>query len=122
VWSVPGNFSIDLTVADAAGNSDSVNFWINVADISAPAVDAGTNQTITPGTLVNFDGSGSTDNVGIINYSWEFVDGVTIYLYGVNPSYTFTAGGIYNVILMAVDAAGNQGTDRVSIFVILLRI
>lgn len=39
-------------------------------DTTPPVANAGANQTVNQGDLVTFDGSGSTDNVGIVNYTW----------------------------------------------------
>ena len=35
----------------------------------------GVNQVVVDDTLVYFDGSASSDNVGIASYVWTFIDG-----------------------------------------------
>ncbi len=52
----------------------------------------------------NFNGSTSTDDVGIVSYSWTFGDGSTGT--GVTPSHTYAAGGSYQVTLTVADAGG----------------
>lgn len=102
-----------------AGGSD---FWLmklaRLPDDVPPTADAGPDQTVYEDTLVTFDGSGSSDNVGIVSYMWTFVDGTPQTLTGVNPTYTFTTPGIYTVTLDVSDAAGNHATDTLTITVL----
>lgn len=44
------------------------------ADTTPPLANAGPDQTVDEDTPVTFDGSGSTDDVGIVNYTWTFVN------------------------------------------------
>jgi len=37
---------------------------------SPPVADAGPDQTVNEGATVQFDGAGSTDDTGIVNYTW----------------------------------------------------
>src|SRR5438876_4860053 len=39
-------------------------------DVTPPIANAGPDQTVNEDVPVAFDGSGSTDNVGIVNYTW----------------------------------------------------
>ena len=56
---------------------------------------------------VTFDGSSSTDNLGIVSYEWTFNDGTDdITLYGAAPSHTFSVPGVYTVTLNVTDAVG----------------
>jgi PKD repeat protein len=88
-------------------------------DVTNPVADAGPDQTVDEDSLMTFDGSGSSDNVGIVEYLWEFTDGGTPQsLMGVNPTYTFVEPGIYTVTLTVSDAAGNSATDTVTVTVL----
>ncbi|MBA3043626.1 PKD domain-containing protein, partial [archaeon] len=81
-------------------------------DTTMPVANAGADQIVNEDTLVTFDGSGSTDNIGIGNYTWTFTDqGIPVTLYGANPSYTFYTPGNYTVLLNVTDYAGNWDTD-----------
>ncbi|MCK5038515.1 MAG: right-handed parallel beta-helix repeat-containing protein, partial [Thermoplasmata archaeon] len=89
-----------------------------VTDTVDPIADAGPDQTIIEGTIVTFDGSDSTDNLGIINYTWLLLDGDgQIFKYGVSPSYNFTVAGNNSARLTVTDAAGNTDTDTMSVTV-----
>ncbi len=52
-----------------------------VVVLAEPTANAGPDQRVDEGTIVTFDGSGSTDNVGIVNYTWTFNDGTRTFLY-----------------------------------------
>ena len=68
-------------------------------------------QEVPQGATVTFNGSGSTDNVGIVNYTWMFTDVTLQTLYGISPTYTFDTSGNYPVTLNVTDLAGNWDID-----------
>jgi hypothetical protein len=83
-----------------------------------PVANAGPDQTVTAGTQVTFDGSGSTDDHGIINYTWTFTyNGTTVTLWGMNPTFTFWVAGNYTARCTVTDADGDTGFDDVLITV-----
>jgi PKD repeat protein len=111
-----GTYSITLNVTDAAGNWDTDKMTVIVKDITKPNADAGPDQTVNQSTTVQFDGSGSSDNVGIVNYTWSlYYNGSFVNLYGVNPTFTFEIHGDYTVTLTVTDAIGLNDTDTVVI-------
>jgi PKD repeat protein len=113
-----GQFEVTLTVSDAAGNIDMAVFHVTVVDTTPPVAVAGDDREIDPGTNVNFDGTGCSDNVRITSYSWTFVyKGQDIQLDGSTPSYFFEAAGTYLVTLTVTDAAGNAGTATMNVTV-----
>ena len=112
-----GAFVVTLNVTDAAGNWDTDIMAVTVNDTEAPVADAGPDQTAGVGTAATFDGSGSTDNAGVVNYTWTFIDVTAVTLYGVGPSHTFAEPGIYPVTLNASDATGNWDTDAMNVTV-----
>ncbi|TRO42402.1 PKD domain-containing protein [Candidatus Bathyarchaeota archaeon] len=87
-------------------------------DGTPPEADAGTDITVDVGDLVEFDGSGSTDNIGIVNYTWEFTEGGSVKrLYGPDPEHTFNAKGEYLVNLTVYDKCGNSDSDTMTVTV-----
>jgi PKD repeat protein len=62
---------------------------------------------------VSFDASGSTDNIGIDSYEWDFGDGNTGS--GITTSHTYSSSGNYMAQLTVQDAAGNTATATVTI-------
>jgi len=87
-------------------------------DVTPPVADAGPDQTVAEDTLVTFDGSESSDNIGITSYTWTFMDSTSQTLTGINPTYTFSTPGTYVVTLNVTDAAGNYAADIVTITVL----
>jgi PKD repeat protein len=84
-------------------------------DVTPPVANAGPDQSVDEDVQVQFDGSGSTDNIGIRSYVWTFVDGTPKTLSGIAPTYTFLNPGNYTVMLKVSDAAGNWATDMVAL-------
>ena len=111
-----GVYPVELNVSDLAGNWDTANMTVTVLDTESPVADAGGDITIPMGGVVTFDGSGSTDNVGIVNYTWKFDDDGPVALYGIAPSYTFDNFGVYQVTLNVSDAMGNRDDDVLTVY------
>lgn len=98
-----GSHAITATAIDTASQSTSDTAFITVDNVNDPPVaDAGADQSAYTGDTVYFDGSGSTDDRGIVSYSWNFGDDATAS--GVTASHVYQAVGIYTVILTATDA------------------
>jgi len=117
-FATPGTYSITLVVTDVVGLSASDSMTITVRDVTPPTADAGSEVIAKRGGLVTFDGSGSSDNVMIVNYTWTLnISGQTAVLSGVSPSYEFSDVGIYEVTLTVRDAANNTGMDTVIVTV-----
>lgn len=75
----------------------------NLANNVPPVSDFTSN--CTPATRAcQFDGSLSTDNVGIVSYAWTFGDGTTST--EVAPAHSFTSYGPYTVTLTVTDTVG----------------
>jgi PKD repeat protein len=84
-------------------------------DATKPTANAGQDQTVNVGETVNFDAGGSSDNVGIVSYEWNFGDGTTAT--GKTTTHIYTILGPYTVTLTVKDAAGNTATDSLIITV-----
>ena len=82
-------------------------------DTTPPVADAGQDQTVHRGAVVYFDGSGSTDNVGIESYSWDFdaSDDLPQDATGVTASHIYTEPSSYIVTLTVTDTCGSIATD-----------
>ncbi len=90
-----------------------------ILDTEKPIADAGMDINITEAETIIFDASGSSDNYGIINYTWEFKNNIgnLIVSYGIELSYIFNDPGNYEVTLTVTDLAGNQAIDNLSVIV-----
>ncbi|MCJ2533342.1 MAG: FG-GAP-like repeat-containing protein [Candidatus Thermoplasmatota archaeon] len=85
---------------------------------SPPTADAGTNLNATVGDVATFNGSKSSDDALIENYTWNFTYNDKAWeLYGVSPTFTFDVAGTCIVTLTVKDAEGITDTDTVTITV-----
>jgi cyclophilin family peptidyl-prolyl cis-trans isomerase len=91
---------------------------VRTPDIMAPVVNIAEILDIEKGGTVTLDGSGSSDDVGIINWTWAVpYGGEIIYLYAPVYQFQFYNEGKYNVTLTCRDATGNTATDFVVVTV-----
>ena len=113
-----GSHEVTLTVTDGAGHMNSTTTLVEVVADQPPFAYAGLDQPVMVGDLVQFNGSGSYDDVNIVNWTWTFdYDGSTVVLYGSNPTFIFWIEDVYDVTLTVTDTAGQTSTDMVQITV-----
>lgn len=82
----------------------------------APFANAGIDLSSQEGSLVTFDGSGSSDPDGtqdIVSYYWDFGDGT--FGSGATVSHTYKDNGVYTATLTVADTAGATSTDTATI-------
>lgn len=96
-------------IKDNAGLTSTFSSWIFL-DMTLPVANAGQGQSVIAGQSVTFNGGGSTDNLNIATYLWDFGDGSAGS--GVEPTHTYSSVGNYTVRLTVVDFAGNAATDN----------
>jgi PKD repeat protein len=110
-FEVPGDYTITLSVEDAAGNSQTDSFELHVRDTVLPVVPRLSDIDTASGDKVTFDASNAVDNVGIVKWTWTFEeDGKTVTLDGQTVEHTFDKAGDYTVTLTVEDAEGNQAS------------
>jgi PKD repeat protein len=118
VLGTPGRYEVTLTVNDLAGNSNSTKVIVVVRDIYPPSAIGPENITIKTGQSAVFNDKGSTDNVGVVNWTWSFTyKGRAILLYGSETSFTFEKEGKYEVKFKVRDAAGLEDTHALTVTV-----
>lgn len=122
-----GTYGFDLEVTDSQGASSIDFVVITVTAVSTntdPVANAGSDINGDAGTVVNLDGSGSTDveddaSSTPLGYAWTFTtnpngdslsDANTA-----TPSFTPSASGQYVVELTVTDSDGATDTDSVTI-------
>jgi len=114
---------VTLTVMDTKGQTDSDTMSVEVTDGDPPVADAGPDQSDVPGATLNFDGSNSFDpghlgepiDDGIVNWTWDFIDGVPVQYFGPTPNHTFNNPGTFQVTLTVTDQVGLTDTDEMNV-------
>jgi serine protease len=94
-------------------------YSINVTDDDEPIAEAGSGQSVLVDDVVFFNGTGSSDNVGIASYSWDFnaSDGIGEEATGTTVNHTYTTAGTYTVNLTVTDDAGLSASDTLVVTV-----
>ncbi len=99
--------SLDLLAAhDTAARIEAM-----LDDTVPPVANAGPDRTVEHGVPLLLDGSGSSDNYRVVNYSWDFGDGTSAWSWDPTIEHAWTFGGSYTLTLTVFDAAGNRATD-----------
>ncbi len=108
-FNIPGVYVLTLNLTDERGNWNRDVVTVIVIDITAPVAISGTNFNISLGETAFFNATGSWDNVGIVNYTWEFqYNNTTVKLYGSKQSYLFDIPGFYAITLTVMDLEENR--------------
>jgi PKD repeat protein len=102
-FATTGQFTVTLTVSNAAG-SDSETATIEIEEaLQAPAAGISAPPTATVNTEVLFS---STSQGQVDSYAWDFGDGNTST--DANPTHTFATTGQFTVTLTVSNAAGSD--------------
>ena len=117
---LPGNYVISLTVSNGAG-SDTAMVTVSTGN-TPPVANAGANRTVSPGTLVTLNGSGSSDVDGDpLTYSWTIVNkppgsnAVLLAPNSVTPVFTVDIAGSYDIRLIVNDGKVDSTPSTVTI-------
>ncbi len=118
-FDIPDVYGIRLDVTDEAGNTAFSTFDLTVRDTEPPAAVLDTGNTeIWVGETAGWGAHRSTDNVGVVKYTWTFeYEGKMVSLDGPAPTYTFDKVGEYEVTLTVEDAAGNTASESYTLTV-----
>ncbi len=119
---IDGVYTLTLIVNDGKVNSESDTVAITAVSNFPPVANAGPDQTVSTGTAVSLDGSGSSDPDGdTLKYYWsiERPEGSSaVFFSNVNlPTAQFTPDidGIYTLTLIVNDGKVNSEPDTVVI-------
>ena len=129
-YSSSGDYTVELTVTDDSGATDTTTRTVSVTGGNTPPT---ASFTYSPGNPdadepVTLDASGSSDPDGTVQrYEWDFGDGNTATATGDTVTHTYSSAGTYTVELTAIDdndatdtttqtvSVGDVGTEPISI-------
>ncbi|SKB46160.1 malectin domain-containing carbohydrate-binding protein, partial [Maribacter arcticus] len=100
-------YNVEVTVTDdcSPSQSNTVEFVWNIGEAGNQAPVAVLEADVITGDApltVNFTGSNSTDDTGVINYLWDFKDGTPNEMIA-DPTHIFNTPGTYDVELTVSD-------------------
>lgn len=114
-----GTFAFRISARDAFDKWAAQDGAFTIADESLPTADAGSDQIVSQGDTVTFNGTGSTDNWRVESYTWTFFNGTDVAtLHGPLSGSMFTVAGGFLVMLEVRDPAGNADQDYLLVQVI----
>jgi PKD repeat protein len=122
-YSSTGTYTVELTVTDDGGATDSKTMEVTVKDTNQkPNADAGSNATVDANASVTLDATGSSDPDGdSLTYSWTELSNVGITLSDTTSATpTFTAPDFDNegaLTFQVTVSDGNGGTDTDTVVV-----
>ena len=124
VYTRDGSYTVQLTVTDDKGRSDTAQHGINIRPGPTPppgqppqAVISGPAEGLVGQPLI-LDASGSQSQNPIVSYAWQFGDGTTANAVRVEKTYNSPA--VYNVILTVTDNKGLQGSTNKQINIVAI--
>ena len=111
-----GEATVMFMIDDKALGTPIASAMVSVVDETKPDAMAIADPLISGlNKPVTFDGSGSTDNVKIASYSWDFGDGNSSDMAKMEHSYT--SSGKKTVMLTVTDTSGNEDSDMIEVTV-----
>ncbi len=122
VFDIPGKYTVSLTVQTDDDLTSKDNVQIQVLDVTSPLAKINLDripENITEGDLITFSALDSIDPEGgqIVQYYWDFGNGVEQQTKNLEITTSFEALGTYDVMLTVEDEVGNIASDDVSISV-----
>ncbi|MFC2108687.1 PKD domain-containing protein [Candidatus Bipolaricaulota bacterium] len=118
-YTLPGEYSVTLTVTDNDGASSATTRTVIVTKPNVPPVAnfTATPSAVVPGETIQFDAAGSLDGDGwLVSQQWDFGDGTSAS--GSTVEHQYSTPGTYPVALTVVDNDDAVGTHRWELLVV----
>lgn len=116
------SYSVADSALQIAGDAGFLNYSLSPLnrpeEIKPPQAVIKAVPQASVGQVVVFDGSGSTGQVPLVSWRWDFGDGATAS--GVIVQHTYTNAGTFTVRLTVTDQHGQTGLTTVQIHVLAL--
>ncbi|UCE75396.1 MAG: PKD domain-containing protein [Methanomassiliicoccales archaeon] len=117
IYTLPGTYSVVLTVTDEDGEQGTANVMVELKNV-IPWAELTYSQVTYEDDIVYFTGYGfdTPSDMDTLSYTWDFGDGLTGS--GQEVIHVYTDEGIYTVTLMVTDIHGDTGYYTVTVSVI----
>ncbi len=110
------DYAASLLLSRAQRTSAGFVFMFLSTVNSVPVANAGGDKSAGQRELILFDGLLSSDDIAIVNFTWNFGDGT--YGYGVEVTHDYSEPGLYDAHLTVRDSFGEESTDFFEIVVV----
>ncbi len=88
-------------------------------DLAPPVADGGPDRSVDQHATATLDGTASTDDVGVVNWTWTFpYEGRAVALHGAVVTFTFDVAGTYVVTLTVEDGAARSASTTFEVEVV----
>lgn len=87
-----------------------------VLDVHAPNAAAPASMSVSQGVMVSFDCTGSSDNLGIAGYEWDFGDGASAV--GGTANHVYSTPDAYTATCTVQDRSGNTDVTIIAVTVL----
>ncbi len=114
-----GTYTYVAWARDTSGNIVTSAGDFVIQDTTSPQAAEVESLTVDAGEEFSLDGSDSTDNHGVANYTWDFGDGT--FGYAATLTHVYDEAGEYTVTLTVRDAAGNEDSHSFTVTVLPLQ-
>jgi PKD repeat protein len=126
IFNAAGNHTVTLRVTDHALQSATDTMNVILTSGAAPVAQAGPDITTEGHWPVYFNGGGSSDDVGIYRYEWQFDDFINLAAdtgpksvgKGKIPRHNYWKNGDYAVTLTVYDSAMQSDSDTLAVHVV----
>jgi len=112
-----GSHMIRYHSIDMVGNTENEHAVELVVDAVPPIADAGKDLDVLLGSKITLSGTGSKDNVRIVNWTWKVVtpEDQTLVFYGMEVDLVCNRTGEYLIQLTVKDEVAHSGSDLIKI-------
>ena len=119
IYSVPGTYTVNLTVTNAFGSSTATPVTITVYPVPTADFTSSITSGCFPISVQFTDNSNPGPGASIVSWTWSYGDG-NVDLNIQNPTHLYTAGGSFPVNLYVQNNYGCHGTANIKSGAIVL--